>query len=131
MKKYLLIFSLLFITFVSANAQMMFIKATHGATRISNTNGLTWEDWSEWQECDIDITIDLEKMLLCIDSKEPQLYKLSEYANLDNEENIKIESVDLDGIKCSVYILKWEDNRKTLEIRYANFMIAYNIIFKK
>ena len=116
MKKYLLILSLLFITFVSANAQMVFMKATHVATKYSE-NDITWTDWSEWQECDIDVTIDLEKMLLFVGSNKPQLYKMSDYAETDNEDNAKIKCLDLDNVRCDIYILKWENNRKTLEIR--------------
>lgn len=100
MKKYLLMFLMLF-TLTSAYAQnVMWYKTSSVAVRYVNEYG-NWTNWTDWQSCIVDVKLDVANDKIIIYSNETQIYKVLEqdsvpYDNSGTQVAFKVIDQDYD-----------------------------------
>lgn len=126
MKKVILILILMIVGIVNVKAQSTLLEARRIATKISLDSGKTFEEWSDWSDCRISVIIDLDHNIMTIDSDKLQVYRLSNKVQyLENNNGFKVSALDLDNLRCVIYFLEWGDGKRTMEIRYLDFQVAY------
>ena len=90
----------------------------------------TWSDWTEWDNCDILISLNLETSRIKIFSEEIQDYailKVSEKTDFDdNGKSIIMECMDKNGLVCSAK-LRAQYHPKVLQlyIEYNDAILVY------
>ena len=92
-------------------------------------------DWSEWsapQDASISIQLDETKDRVVIYSQEIQLYRITTYHEVvqnENESVYTLSCVDENGwpIRIILMVRKNQNNRKQLYVYQGNFTIVYNL----
>lgn len=126
MKKLLLLL-LMFISIPLVAQNSMRLQAEYFCFRQHTEWG--WDDWSEWQPCDIAISMDLQRDLVVIYSKTRQSYKIVEdlgYSYEDGGKIYKTICLDEDGQRCRFDMVNIK-NQVHIYIRYSDAEIGYII----
>jgi hypothetical protein len=95
----------------------------------------TWNDWSDFVDANVLITLDAKKDLITINSSEVQSFKIKAYGEITNNDDVNIvpfECIDNKFSKCNILIItkKKENNRIQLYITYNEVKFVYNIYAK-
>lgn len=114
-------------------SQVTKFKTTSLSIKTKNEITKKWTLWSDPENVDILISIDLTNERIKIFSKQDQIYDIIKYydksIDSDGDETLSFQCVDQDGLKCFVrfVILKSQKNRKQIYVDYSDMMWMYNI----
>ncbi len=135
--KYLNIF--LFLIVLNFGAQKTYSQPIRfQASSVSFTdkkeNG-QWNEWSDFVDAKVLITVDAKKDLITINSSEVQSFKIKAYGEITDNDEVNIvpfECVDNKFSKCNILIItkKKENNRVQFYVTYNEVKFVYNIYSK-
>ncbi len=128
--KFILLFVFLGLNFGFSQAYKF--KTTGLSVSAKEANG-KFSNWSDLKPVSIIINLDTKKNRIVIYSEAIQLFDIVEY--LPTEENdtdliYPFVCKDNNGEECTLSFItrKKQDNRKQLYVKYANRVLAYNIV---
>jgi hypothetical protein len=131
MKK-LLLLSIILIMGLSMQAQNIMIKTK--AYSVSFNNNQKWSDWSEWEDANLLIKIDLNDESITIDNQfEDKFYirTITEEGTGKDKDGdtwtkFGFDCYDKDGTACNLYTKAWDDyNIVHLYVNYSNVQYVY------
>ncbi len=130
MKKLILSILFLFIT-ILCSAQITKFKATFLNMRFLNDTTQTLGRWEGWEECDVKLEVDLDKLSIAIYSEMIQHYEILELLNKDDREFIRkseFKALDTNGYRCTIVMVLIKPSMQTyLHIAWTNLEIAYEL----
>jgi hypothetical protein len=135
MKAIQLLMFCLFLNFGSvALAQPIRFQASSVGFTDKKDNG-QWNEWSDFVDANVLITVDAKKDLITINSSEVQSFKIKAYGEITDNDEVNIvqfECVDNKFSKCNILIItkKKENNRVQFYITYNEVKFVYNIYSK-
>lgn len=135
MKLIQLLIVCLFLSFGSiASAQPILFQASSVSFTDKKDNG-QWNEWSDFVDAKVLITVDAKKDLITINSSEVQSFKIKAYGEITDNDEVNIvpfECVDNKFSKCNILIItkKKENNRVQFYITYNEVKFVYNIYLK-
>jgi len=135
MKVIQLLIVCLFLSFVTiASAQPILFQASSVSFTDKKDNG-QWNEWSDFVDAKVLITLDAKKDLITINSSEVQSFKIKAYGEITDNDDVNIvpiECVDNKFSKCNILIItkKKENNRVQFYITYNEVKFVYNIYLK-
>lgn len=125
MKKLLLILCL-FIGF-TASAQIINFRTIAYAQRTNNYG--SWSDWSNYQESNILVTIDLYNDVVTINSLKTQVYtvyeSLGNYYDSDGDYNMVFRFIDQDYDHGIMRLLQRASGHSEIYIEFSNITWVY------
>ena len=92
----------------------------------------SWNEWSDFVDANVLITLDAKKNTITINSQEVQSFKIKSYAEIIDNDDVNIvpfECMDNKFSKCQILIItkKKENNRMQVYINYNEVKFVYNI----
>ncbi len=119
------------LSFQKSYAQPIRFK-TSSVSFTDKKNDGTWNEWSDFVNANVLVTLDAKKDLILINSSEVQSFKIKAYGEIEDTEEVNIvpfECVDNKFSKCTVFIItkKKENNRMQIYINYNEVKFVYNI----
>ena len=132
--KYLKILSL-FLLFSfgvqNSSAQPIRFKTSSVSFTEKNAKG-QFNEWSEFVNANVLITLDAKKNSITINSQEIQTFKIKAYGEIVDNDEVNIvpfECMDNKFSKCQILIItkKKENNRMQFYINYNEVKFVYNI----
>jgi len=135
MKVIQLLIVCLFLSFGSiASAQPIRFQSSSVSFTDKKDNG-QWNEWSDFVDAKVLITLDAKKDLITINSSEVQSFKIKAYGEITDNDEVNIvpfECVDNKFSKCNILIItkKKENNRVQFYITYNEVKFVYNIYLK-
>jgi hypothetical protein len=129
--KILLLLAVFGLGFQKSHAQPIRFK-TSSVSYTDKKNDGNWNDWSDFVDANVLITLDAKKDLITVNSSEVQSFKIKAYGEIiDNEETniVPFECIDNKFSKCKIFIItkKKENNRMQIYINYNEVKFVYNI----
>jgi len=115
----------------TVKAQPIRFKTSSASYTDKDTKG-NWNQWSEFVDANVLITLDAKKNLITVNSNEVQSFKIKAYGEITDNDEVNIvpfECVDNKFSKCTILIItkKKEDNRMQFYINYNEVKFVYNI----
>lgn len=115
-----------------SQAQVYKFQTTGFSVMEKNEKGV-WGKWSDLQKASIIITLDTNKSRIVVYSQEIQLYRITKYQEMEENDNDIIYPFtcqDDDGEEFTISIItrKNQKNRKQLYINQKNVIVVYNIV---
>lgn len=112
-------------------AQPIRFKTSSVSYTDKNANG-NFNEWSEFIDANVLITIDAKKQLITINSSDVQSFRIKSYGEIEDNEEINVvpfECVDNKFSKCNILVItkKKENNRMQFYVNYNEVKIVYNI----
>lgn len=116
---------------VGSKAQTLTFKTSSVSVTEKNEKG-KWNNWSEFVDADLIITIDGKKNRIVVNSPDIQVFTIKAYGEKienDNQKIVPFECVDNNGSKCNILVIthKKENNRMQFYINYSEVKFVYNI----
>jgi hypothetical protein len=129
--KILIVLTVLSQGFLKSYAQPIRFK-TSSVSFTDKKNDSTWNEWSDFVNANVLITLDAKKDLILINSSEVQSFKIKAYGEIEDTEEVNIvpfDCVDNKFSKCNIFIItkKKENNRMQIYINYNEVKFVYNI----
>ncbi len=129
---FLLVFGL---SIQKSDAQPIRFKTSSVSFTDKNNDG-TWNEWSDFVDANVLITLDAKKDLITVNSAEVQSFKISAYGEIEDTAEVNIvpfECVDNKFSKCKIFIItkKTENNRMQIYINYNEVKFVYNVYNEK
>lgn len=91
-----------------------------------------WSNWSEWEDSDMLVVINLDKERFTIYSTEIQEYDIYEYEGDEDDryggETASFKCVDSHGLRCGVRLRTQADGQLQLYIDYNDMRWVYGIV---
>ena len=128
-----IIFIILVLISTVSFSQVIKLKAFEIAFKYKNDKTQRWDQWSDWEDVDILVTIDSDPQRIKIFSEKEQIYDIIKYKGETTDSDGDITSewicVNEDGRKCGVRIVKLNshNNIQQLYVDFADFIFVYNI----
>lgn len=119
---------------LSVKAETWRFKATAFAYRTYEYKTNTWNDWTLWKRCDIDIisAISMERKTIWICSPKIQRYEMmgnpEESTDSDGDTHIIFEAYDSSHNNCRIKFLEKKNEGVELYVEYDNMKWCYEII---
>ena len=132
--KYLNIF--LFLIVLNFGAQKTYAQPilfqTSSVSFTDKKDNDQWNEWSDFVDAKVLITLNPKKDLITINSSEVQSFKIKAYGEITDNDEVNIvpfECVDNKFSKCNILIItkKKENNRVQFYITYNEVKFVYNI----
>lgn len=115
MKKTLLMLLLLFCIGLTAHAETEWFKAYKFAYHLKDEPGGGWQNWSNWNRCDIEVKIDWDEEVITVFGGKTERYEVTQYVDSFEDRKggrqVKVKIVDQDGVQ-GVMRLRIEQNGK-------------------
>lgn len=129
--KIIILFFALTIGLQKSYAQPIRFKTSSVSFTDKDAKG-NWNEWSEFVDANVLITLDAKKNLITINSNEVQSFKIKAYGEIIDNDDVNIvpfECIDNKFSKCNILIItkKKEDNRMQFYINYNEVKFVYNI----
>lgn len=129
--KILIVLTVLCLGFLKSYAQPIRFK-TSSVSFTDKKNDGNWNEWSDFINANVLITLDAKKDLILINSSEVQSFKIKAYGEIEDTEEVNIvpfDCVDNKFSKCNIFIItkKKENNRMQIYINYNEVKFVYNI----
>ena len=135
MKK-LLIFTFLLVSSCMASvtyASVSKLTAYSVAYKYVDDNG-EWTQWTDWEDCNILVVLNLDKDRLSIYSNTTQEYDIISYDDWESDgEGGKVagfDCVDAEGLRCRVRWRIAKDMSHQVYVDYNDFCFVYNVVSK-
>ncbi|WP_264519991.1 hypothetical protein [Flavobacterium sp. N1994] len=117
-----------------SNAQPIRFQASSVSFTDKKEDG-SWNEWSDFVDAKVLITLDAKKDLITINSAEVQSFRIKAYGEITDNDEVNIvpfECVDNNSSKCNILIItkKKENNRIQFYITYNEVKFVYNIYAK-
>jgi hypothetical protein len=117
--------------FQKSDAQPIRFKSSSVSFTEKKNDG-TWNEWSDFVDANVLITLDAKKDLIVINSAEVQSFKIKAYGEIENNDEVNIvpfECVDNRYSNCNIFIItkKKENNRMQIYINYNEVKFVYNV----
>ena len=128
----LLIIALLFV-FTCGYSQVYKNRAKQFAVKSKSDYG-GWTKWSDWDDCNLIVVINLDKSTFTIYSKETQEFDIVEhFPKIVDDDGIpvfKMLCIDKDGLRCHIRqrFIKNDYFTSQLYIDYSNLSYVYNLV---
>ena len=132
MKAIYLLIVFLFLTYGSiVSAQPIRFK-TSSVSFIDKKDNGDWNEWSEFVDANVLISVDANKDLITVNSSDIQAFKIKAYGEIVDTDDVNVvpfECVDNKFSKCTILIItkKKENNRMQFYINYNEVKFVYNI----
>lgn len=123
MKKLMLIVTLLFGFTVISNAEVRWFNAYEVAIKY---NG----EWTDWEDCNVDVKLDISNDLVVIYSAETQVYSILyeiEAPHDSSGEQIAFRAKDHEGDYCTFRLRIQNNGTKQLYVDFADVSWVYNV----
>ncbi len=129
--KFLLLLIVFCFGFQTSYAQPIRFK-TSSVSFTDKKNDGSWNEWSDFVDANVMITLDAKKDLIIINSSEVQSFKIKAYGEIEDTEELNIvpfECVDNKFSKCNILIItkKKENNRMQIYVNYNEVKFVYNV----
>lgn len=130
--KFLLFVVMLVLSAPRLQGQVYKLKATNFTSKI-NVEGRGWNDWADWEDSDVLITMDMDKDRITIYSKEVQKYDIAEYEGKETDDDgddiLSFFCINEDGVKCRVRLAKLnsQNGQNQVYVDFSDLMIVYNV----
>jgi hypothetical protein len=116
---------------VGSQAQTLTFKTSSVSVTEKNEKG-KWNNWSEFVDADLIITIDGKKNRIVVNSPDIQVFTITAYGEKienDDQKIVPFDCIDNNGSKCNIIVLthKKENNRMQFYINYSEVKFVYNI----
>lgn len=129
MRKILLILSL-FVNSIVIYAQTYKYYTDSFSYKIYN--GVSWSDWSKWQNSHILVVISIDRDIISIYSENIQEYDIYKYDGKESDGNggniLIFSCVNRDGLRCRIRFRIQSDKSKQLYVDFSDIMWVYNLI---
>jgi hypothetical protein len=117
-----------------SNAQPIRFQASSVSFTDKKEDG-SWNEWSDFVDAKVLITLNAKKDLITINSSEVQSFRIKAYGEITDNDEVNIvpfECVDNNSSKCNILIItkKKENNRIQFYITYNEVKFVYNIYAK-
>ena len=127
----LLILAALSVVFPSKlEAQVQYYKTTAFAMKTKKANG-AWDNWTDWKDSSMTLTIDLDEDVVKIYSPKKQVYKITKFVQTINEDNggiqVEFEFIDQDGDRGHMRLRIEANKNSQLYVEYSNVIWVYNV----
>lgn len=130
MKKYLLMFVLLFTITSTVSAQnVLWYKTSAVAIRYINEYG-NWTDWSDWESCVVDVKLDMSNDKIVIYSKETQIYRVINQTDTpydDSGSQVAFKVIDQDYDIGRVRLRVEDSGNCQIYIDFNDISWVYNV----
>lgn len=133
MKKLLTVFILMFVmcfaTSHTADAQVQHYRTTAFAYKQKDNNG-NWTKWSDWEDSDLIVTIELTNDVIKIYSPKTQTYKVLSDESTPSDSSgkqVKFRVIDQDGDYGYVRLRIENNGNSQIYVDFANVMWVYNV----
>lgn len=123
MKRFTSLFVIMLLS-ISISAQVHHFKSEYLAIKVENN------EWTDWEETEVLIVVNLNEDKMTIYSKERQDFSIVEEIESKTKQEYKstrLLAVDKDGLQCHVEIVYYNDSKLVIYIRYLDVQIAYQI----
>lgn len=128
MRKVLLALMLMFS--LSSFGETIFFKTTGFAMKQKYSNGV-WSNWTDWQDSDMYITMNLETDVVKVFSPETQVYRITEhvrnYTDDSGGKQAEYRFIDQDGDRGSMRLRIEKNGNNQIYIEFADVMWVYNV----
>lgn len=131
-------FMMLSISFVSVqnvNAQYystQWYKTTAFASQTYNYYTQSWNDWTPWQDSNMNIKFDLSNDIIVIYSPQIQVYSVfnvgNAYTDTSGGQQVKFNARDGDGDRVDIRLRIEKNGNSQIYVDYANMRWVYNVI---
>lgn len=129
MKKLLILLFTLLIG-LEVSAQVYTYRTYQFAFKQTNSSG-QWKQWSDWQDSDMRVVINMNTDHITIYSPETQYYRVTEYLRkfTDNSGGNQVEfaAVDEEGLKCHIRLRIEKNGNSQIYIEWNDLIIVYNV----
>jgi len=131
----IMMLSLSFASVQNVNAQYystQWYKTTAFASQTYNYYTQSWNDWTSWQESNMNIKFDLSNDIIVIYSPQIQIYSVfnvgTAYTDTDGGQQIKFNARDGDGDRADIRLRIEKNGNSQIYVDYANMRWVYNVI---
>ena len=136
MKAIQLLIVCFFLSLVSVVSAQPIRFQTSSVSFIDKKDNGQWNEWSDFVDAKVLITLDAKKDLITINSSEVQSFKIKAYGEITDNDEVNIvpfECIDNKFSKCNILIItkKKENNRVQFYINYKEVKFVYNIYIAK
>lgn len=130
MKKFLVAFIFAIVGVFATNAQVWQFRGEAYCQKYLTSYG-TWTNWSNWERCNVPITINLNNDQVTIYSNVTQRYQITQYSRSYYEGSaqcIDYNFYDQDGDRGTMTLAMKSSGQSEIYIRFANIQWAYTVI---
>lgn len=132
MKAIHLLIVCLFLSYGSITFAQPIRFKTSSVSFIDKKDNGDWNEWSEFVDANVLISVDAKKDLITVNSSDVQAFKIKAYGEIVDTDEVNVvpfECVDNKFSKCSILIItkKKENNRMQFYINYNEVKFVYNI----
>ena len=114
---------------ISVHAEIGFYKADSFAYKYTEDNG-RWNNWSDWDNSEILISIDYKKEIITVYSEQDQRYIIvkenGEYSDVNGGKQIEFTVVDQDGDIGVIRVRIQKNGVAQLYVEFDNIMWVYS-----
>jgi len=132
MKKVILLLTLLLFATIGWS-QTTFYTANHSTIRFYDKATQQWPEWDEWSECEIIVTINLDRNEVNIYSATHQKYVILQYGEKEifqKYEKIVLMALDEEGIRCNLELIKYVNGESHIYIKWSDLQLGYQIVLR-
>lgn len=131
MKKFLLMFLMLFALSVgTASAQSYYYRTTSFSIKYKTEYG-TWTNWSAWEQSNLKVRIDFDDDMIIIYSQTLQVYQVTKYLGDYTDESggrqTKFQVVDQDDDIGTIRLRIERNGNSQLYVDFADVIWVYNV----
>lgn len=126
MKNFLLILFMTIVGFTCANAQVLHFRSDAYCQKYQTSYG--WTNWSDWEKCNVSITINTNTDQVIIYSNKTQRYQIVEYTGNYTDSGAQccdFRFYDQDGDRGTMTLVVKPSGQSEIYIRFANIQWAY------
>ncbi len=127
----LFLFGAFLLTSTTLSAQVIKLRSTGLAYKVQTDD--EWSDWSDFEDTDVLITLDVDNSRFTVYSAEKQVYDISENEGMttdsDGDDFYAFYCVDQDGKTCRIRfaILHSQDESMQLYVDFNDMKWVYNV----
>ena len=128
----LLMFFTMLGTSVAQNYTTQWYKTTAFASQTYNYYTQSWNNWSPWQDSNMNIKFDLSRDVIVIYSPQIQVYTVfnvgTSYIDASGGQQVKFNARDGDGDRVDIRLRIEKNGNSQIYVDYANIRWVYNVI---
>lgn len=131
----IMMLSISFASVQNINAQnytTQWYKTTAFASQTYNYYVQTWNNWTSWQESNMNIKFDLSNDIIVIYSPQVQVYSVfnvgTTYTDTGGGQQIKFNARDGDGDRADIRLRIEKNGNSQIYVDYADVRWVYNVI---